>query len=124
MDIIDPGHIYSLNILDDPGGYISDTLIFVKREGEGYPGNIGHHPGTTTQEVLRALIDRTKYVDNQIHDTHNKAVLYYLRVAILHLELRAAKRHGRELLLFDLDKIEIQPVCIKCNHIGCKGECH
>lgn len=40
--------------------------MFVKREGEHFPGNVGHYPGTTMQEVLRVLIDRAKYVNSQI----------------------------------------------------------
>jgi hypothetical protein len=73
---------------------------------------------------LRVLIDRTKYVDRQIHDEHNDTTLYHLRRAILQLELRAAKRHKRMLPLLNLDEIELQPVCEKCGHIGCGGECH
>lgn len=124
METIDPGHVYALTCLDSPGVDRKVMLTFVKREGEGYPGNEGHFPGTTTQEVLRALIDRTKYVNNQIYDQRNMQVLYHLRCAILELELRAAKRHGRKLFDFDLSKIENKMVCRKCGHIGCEGECH
>lgn len=128
MRVIDPGHKYVLRVLDDdvldfkfPHGV---TLTFVKREGLGYPGNVGSYGGTTTQEVLRALIERTKYVDNQIPDQRNTQVLYHLRSAILELEMRAAQRHGRLLDLSIFDQIEDQPVCDKCNHIGCDGTCH
>lgn len=122
MDVIDPGHTYILRSLD---GDALLMLVFVKREGDGYPGNVGSHPGTTTQEVLRALIDRTKYVDKQIHDHRNESVLYHLRAAMLKLELRAAERHGRELpMMINLDSIETLPTCEKCNHIGCEGNCH
>lgn len=124
MEIIDPGHVYALKTLDDPGRDSLVILTFVKREGEDYPGNFGHHPGTTTQEVLRALIDRTKYVNNQIHDDRNNSVLSCLRNAIFLLEQRAADRHGRVLPVFKTKEIELQPVCVKCNHIGCEGECH
>jgi hypothetical protein len=126
MEVIDPGHTYILNCLDAEEDKIKPLgiLIFVKREGEGYPGNVGHRPGTTTQEVLRALIDRTKYVDNQIHDDRNDQVLYHLRSAIFQLEMRAAERHGRVLPLFDMQNIENEPYCEKCGHIGCQGDCH
>lgn len=119
MEIVEPGHVYLLKALDSPGVDRVIMLTFVKREGEGYPGNVGHHLGTTTQEVLRALIDRTKYVDNQIHDSRNDKVLYHLRSSIFELESRAAERHGRELPNFKLERIELQPVCAKCGHIGC-----
>lgn len=125
MDIIDPGHKYHLRILDAKISLTPHVLVFVKREGDGYPGNIGHHSGTTTQEVLRALIDRTKYVDNQIHDPRNDHVLAYLRRSIYKFEERAAERHGRVLILPEgLKHIESLPVCEKCGHIGCEGECH
>lgn len=124
MYVIDSGHVYLLNSLDKDFFDTPVKLTFVKREGPGYPGNIGHHSGTTTQEVLRALIDRTKYVDNQIHDQRNDSVLFHLRYAIFELEMRAADRHGRVLPSFDMDDIENIPYCEKCGHIGCEGNCH
>lgn len=124
MEIIDPGHVYALTCLDSPGVDRKVMLTFVKREGEGYPGNVGQYPGTTTQEVLRALIDRIKYVNNQIHDDRNELVLYYLRFSIYNLEERAAERHGRVLPRDIIKEIELMPVCEKCGHIGCDGECH
>jgi len=124
MRTIDPGHHYHLRSLDgEEGAY--ETLQFVKREGEGYPGNVGTNVGTTTQEVLRALIDRCNYVNNQIPCLENVLVNQYLRLSIYALESRAALRHGRELKLTDqeLAAIESLPTCSKCNHIGCEGEC-
>lgn len=125
MDVLDPGHKYHLRSLDLPEGDDRgfQTLTFVKREGPGYPGNIGHYSGTTTQEVLRALIDRAHYVDNQIPDLANRWVIYYLRAAIWQLEKRAATRHGREFVV-PVDGIELLPTCEKCNHVGCDGTCH
>lgn len=131
MKVIDPGHVYRLTWLDlkDPilpqeDGSFADELIFVKREGEGYPGNVGHHPGTTIQEVLRALIDRTFYLHNQIPDPHNIEVIWYLRNALLELEKRAAERHGRDFSFLGQNSIELEPTCPKCLHIGCPGDCH
>ena len=121
MKIIDPGHFYHLTALDGPEGSF-ETLQFVKREGDGYPGNVGTQKGTTTQEVLRALIERTEYVDTQIHDSSNDVVLSCLREAIWQLEYRAARRHGRP-VNFVVGGIEHLPTCDKCNHIGCEGEC-
>lgn len=125
MRVIDPGHQYFLSQLDQPETtYAEQILTFVKREGEGYPGNGSSYPGTTTQEVLRALIDRIKYVDKQIHDERNDQILYHLRGAIFELEMRAAERHGRVLPTFNFYTIEMVPVCEKCGHIGCEGGCH
>lgn len=131
MKVLDPGHEYELDWLDgQPGeyedGFKPNQLIFVKREGEVYPGNVGYHPGTTLQEILRACIDRVKYLDGQIHDELNVWVLKDLRHAIMLLELRAARRHGRNLaeVVTDPYGIERLPVCSKCLHIGCSGSCH
>lgn len=71
-------------------GLGEEILTFVKREGQRYPGNVGHHAGTTAQEVLRALVDRVQYVDSQIPDSNNVVVLASLRKALWHLEARAA----------------------------------
>ena len=133
MKVIDPGHVYDLDWLDGRApiwmdihrdtGHPMNRLIFVKREGEGYPGNVGHHPGTTMQEVLRAMIDRVKYLDNQIPDFRNQMVLASLRQAIRSLEWRAAERHNRDTII-PIKEIELEPTCPKCLHIGCEGLCH
>lgn len=124
MLILDPGHRYLLLTLDDDKVHSPVELRFVKRVGPDYPGNIGAHGGTTTQEVLRALIDRTKYVDNQIPSFHNMMLLFHLRKSIFELETRAAERHGRTPLpLSLLDGIEDMRTCPKCQHIGCVGTC-
>lgn len=126
MKVVDPGHVYELTWLDvvylqhDEG---QNRLIFVKREGEKYPGNVGHHPGTTMQEVLRVLIDRLKYVNSQEPDGRNEYALAQLRMAIFALELRAAERHKR-VFSYDANRIEEAPTCNKCGHIGCEGACH
>jgi hypothetical protein len=136
MKVVEEGHIYQLNWLDgnppiehwnSDWDNLNDTLVFVKREGDKYPGNIGHHPGTNIQEVLRALIHRVKYLDNQIPDYRNELVIENLRDCIQQLEERAADRHRRKLYTISDDfenPIEMLPTCKKCGHIGCKGECH
>jgi hypothetical protein len=119
MRVLDPGHAYELVNLDDPRDEVPpNRLLFVKREGSGYPGNIGHHAGTNLQEVLRVLIDRVKYLEGQISDASNGMVIKNLRECILLLELRAAERHGRVLPNTRLD-IENEPVCRACGHIAC-----
>lgn len=125
MIILDPGHYYALDVLDkDPEFKESYELLkFVKREGEGYPGNIGHHSGTNMQEVMRALIDRLKYLNKQIPCEENENAQNHLREAIWELEYRAAKRHNRP-FIYGINEIENHPTCPKCLHIGCKGKCH
>ena len=121
MKVLDPGHLYMLNILDAPNR--ASVLRFVKREGPGYPGNAGHHPGTTIQEVMRAVINRLRYVNNQIPDIHTTKSILLAEQIVFELETRAAIRHKREKPRSWADAVE-GPTCKKCGHVGCKGTCH
>lgn len=141
MKILDPGHVYELQELDSVNGCIGfdglpPILVFVKREGPGYPGNVGHHPGTVIQDVLRACIDRLKYVREQAVVSGDLSsvvldddVIDDLRLALLRLEHRAASRHGREIAEDDNSyeiggvPIELVPTCKGCGHIGCARTC-
>lgn len=123
MNETDSGHSYQLHNLD--GEYPANNLTFVKRVGEGYPGNAGPaHPGTNCQEVIRTLIARVKYLQGQIPDVSNQHILWNLRSALYQFEDRAARRHGR--VLDDLElphDIENVPPCPLCGHIQCGGKC-
>lgn len=124
MRVIDPGHVYELAYLDtNPENPASGQLSFVKREGPGYSGNRGHHAGTNLQEVLRAMIERVKYLDRQVPHVNNIGILVNLRHSLWLLELRAAERHGRAFDLSWGEGIEDHPTCPLCGHIGCKGDC-
>lgn len=92
MKVIDPGHTYALDSLD---GDESQVLNFVKRVGNIYPGNENAHPGTTIQEVCRALIDRVKHIDGQNEHWVNPLIISYLRSIIRLCEKRAYERHNR-----------------------------
>lgn len=138
MRIIDPGHCYELDTLDQVDGWPErfDRVRFVKRVGARYPGNEPPaHPGTTSQEVIRALIDRAKYVDKQEEHPENTSVIKALRSALYWLEYRAAKVRdelGEFLHAVDLAgaphrwvPIELMPTCDRCGHIACgRGENH
>ena len=127
MRVIDPGHDYRLQILDAPKVEgrppYEHGLVFVKREGEGYPGNVGSHSGTNIQEVLRAVVDRLEYVNKQIPDEDTMSAWRFVRAAIYSLEMRAARRHGRP-ATFTMDETIYGETCQKCGHVGCRGECH
>src|SRR5438552_14576746 len=113
MKVLDPGHKYELDNLDSKYN-LKTLLIFVKREGDKYPGNIGHYEGTNLQEVIRVLIDRIKYLDNQIHDDRNITCIQYLRNVLWLLEDRAAERHNRSWELRHTDELELFRVCKIC----------
>jgi hypothetical protein len=125
MIVIDPGHKYKLLVLD---GTNDELLTFVKREGEKYPGNVGHYPGTTLQECWRAEINRLLYLNQQDPCIETEMAIKHLRLNIMLLEQRAARRHGRESPVAYNDRIlhriETLSVCERCGHIGCEGTCH
>lgn len=121
----DPGHSYFVDVYD---GVINNKkilpIIFMKRVGEGYPGNEGEpHPGTNCQEVIRVLIDRMKYLQNQIPCQHNLIVMQKLRECLWLFEDRAAERHGfaSHDIDFRPENIEEENYCTTCGHIMCKG---
>jgi hypothetical protein len=89
MKIVEPGHVYDLNSLDDTEERPM-RLIFVNRE----PGT--EHPGTQTQEVLRALIDRTRHCDACLRWEGNDQIIYHLRMALVFHEMRALERKAEK----------------------------
>lgn len=118
--IIDPGHVFELTVLD---GTSEQLLTFVKRESEDplkFPGNKGHHPGTTLQSVIRALHSRVQYLDSQHHCEENFEIGRLLREINYNLEFRAARRHGREYKLTAHEAIDA-PMCPACGHTECGG---
>ena len=85
MKIIDPGHIYELRQLGDDK---TKVITFVKRSG----GSIKYSeewPGLQTQEVLRALIDRTIYLYKILPCKETEEALKHLRMALYLYEVRA-----------------------------------
>lgn len=121
MKVIDKGHRYLLSYLDADNA--SGELTFVKRIGQRYPRNDPPgYPGTTSQEVIRALIDRTQHVDSQHPHQSNHVALRLLRGALYEFEKRAAQIRGDESALEHAiagGEIEKLPVCATCHHIGC-----
>lgn len=87
MKVIDPGHIYECDQID--GG--SQVITFMKRSSDAvtYEKEWG---GLQTQEVLRALIDRTKFVYEILPCKETDEALYHLRMALFLYEVRAYRR--------------------------------
>lgn len=116
MHVIDPGHDYILEALD---GGEPQRLTFVKREGANYPGNVGTHPGLLTQEVMRALLDRCIYMNNQGSCAETDIIIANLRTAIMMFEVRAARCRGATVELAHASDLDSAPTCPKCGHIQC-----
>ena len=82
MKVVSAGHVYEL---DERGG--GTTLIhFVNSE----PGT--EQPGLTTQEILRMLIDRTRYCNKCLPHPNNERIIYHFRMALVLHEARALER--------------------------------
>ncbi len=117
MKVLDPGHLYALDLLD-ADVHDSATIRFVKRIGNEPPA----YAGVTTQEVLRALIDRQKYVDRQRPNVANRLVLSSPRAALRWLEVRAAEERDDDAaaaVIIDLQEPELEPTCAGCGHLMC-----
>lgn len=117
MEVLDPGHRYLLASFD--GGEPA-PLTFVKRNNppEKYPGNHDAYPGTSIQEVLRALINRSLYVNNQFPCPETTLTIRLMRQSLKLLEARHARLHGGVLPAVP-EAIEVVPVCPACGHIRC-----
>jgi len=108
VKVIEKGHIYELAQLDTahPDNKKPEPVIlrFVNREAGT------EHPGTQTQEVLRALIDRTQHCDGCLRWEGNDKIIFHLRMALALHEARALERKT--------EKGELYPESIKTGSDG------
>ncbi len=84
MKVLIEGHKYALRHLDGD----QETIIqFVSRPP--------HEPieGITNQELIRALIDRVKFLHREKPWSRNAEIIYHLRMALTLHELRALELH-------------------------------
>lgn len=85
MYVSEAGHVYELTQRnEDPPRKV--TITFVNME----PGR--EHGGTTTQEVIRVLIDRTRYCNNCLPHPNNERIIKHLEMALVLHEARALER--------------------------------
>ena len=83
MKVTVPGHMYLLEHLD---GTKTQQIHFVDR------GHGRDQEGTTNQEVLRVLIDRVKFLDEELPWQGNEQILFHLRSALVLHESRHLER--------------------------------
>lgn len=118
MRVVDPGHLYELDMLN---GSTKQILCFDKRVGDEYLGNYGlPYPGTNCQEVLRALIDRMTYLNGQVPCAETEAAISLAQTMLLLFEMRAARRKGRGLELRSIEALRDSMTCRVCGHIACQ----
>ena len=77
------GHKYTLEHLD---GESYEHLNFVNR------GHGCDEAGTNNQEVLRVLIDRVKFLEEEMHWEGNEKIVQHLRAALVLHEARHLER--------------------------------
>ncbi len=122
MRTIDPGHEY---LLDGVGlGCGEQRVTFVKNEGDKYPGNIGHHGGVLTQELLRVCIDRTKYLNAQGSCMETEMALAAMRQALAWYEVRAARCRGTYIEGNHAGALDDATTCPTCGHNQCHRTTH
>lgn len=89
MKILTPGHEYLLsNIKTDNRDENANTLKFYNEKCVDKDEIVG----TSNQEVLRALIDRVNYLDNELPHSFNKEIIFHLRKALALHEARHLTR--------------------------------
>ena len=120
MKVIDAGHLYELQMYSPVGEaskpFTKDYITYFKKIGENFPGNAGKaYSGVNCQEVLRVLIDRCKYLNNQKPCSETMEIISLLREALYQFEFRAARVKGA--LLPPIINIEDVLPCDKCGHI-------
>ena len=93
MKVLEPGHVYELAHLGS-GGH--ETLTFIRRNSAAVTHE-GEHPGTNTQEVLRALIDRTIFLNHVLPCAETQDAVEYMRMALACYEARALRRKRQKL---------------------------
>jgi hypothetical protein len=86
MEVIETGHVYRPANRKEDSSCEGQTITFINKE----PGN--EHGGTTTQEVIRILIDRTRHCANCMPHPNNERIVYHLRMALVLHEARALER--------------------------------
>lgn len=101
MQVLDPGHRYAI----DPNG---DEIQFIKKQWRPVAGELMRHAqavidppdarflvttgGTTNEEVLAVLIDRTEFLDAQFQCPENKIALACMRQALDAFNARTTAR--------------------------------
>ena len=113
MREIDEGHLYELRQI---GTDESQLLRFLKRNG-GPVQRDEEYAGTISQEVIRALIARTKYLDSLMPCRENVYALAGLRQALYWYEVRAYRRHEQGLNRVNATHDDEFPVPFEMHHI-------
>lgn len=86
MKVLDPGHRYELDNLENDGS----TILQFMKDPALHGGNGARGP--SCQEVLRAVIDRVKTLNTERSDVENDVIIFHGRMMIAGFEARALRR--------------------------------
>ena len=113
MQIIDPGHVYRLYNADGEG---TQTIRFVRRRGDDGERIETKSEGILSQELLRVLINRTLYLNDEDPCIEDVEIVHKLRDCLKLYESRAARRTIEKLSM--PEKTDACPIChhLLCNH--------
>lgn len=98
MNVITPGHRYSLDQFENPSTSIPQTLQFIEKQpnplgAEGALETVNN--GTTNEEVLAVLINRMNYLQAKFPCRENAIVITKLDECAMWLEKRTRDRAAR-----------------------------
>ena len=85
MKVLISGHKYLLSSIKlDSEDVNSNILKFYHEKGKTQEEKVG----TSNQEVIRALIDRVKFMEEELHHPFNQEIIFHLRKALALHEAR------------------------------------
>lgn len=97
MKVLEPGHTYDLDNFQHPKGEFNQTLRFIQKVPN--PQNpselVTIQNGTTNEEVLKALINRTEFLNTKFPCRENSIAITKMQEALMWFEKRTADRLAR-----------------------------
>jgi hypothetical protein len=111
VKIIEPGHVYSVANVDGPG---EQTIRFVRRRDEHAKLLEESEEGILSQELLRVLIDRVRYLNDEDPCAEDVEIIVRLRESLRLFETRASRR-----TIEKMPMVEMADACPICHHLLC-----
>lgn len=112
MKVIEPGHVYEIVNVDGDG---VQTITFVRRRGnDAEVLTDGRHEGILSQELIRVLINRTLYLNDEDPCQEDVEIVHKLRDCLRLYESRASRRTIEKLTM-----PEMADACPICHHLLC-----
>jgi uncharacterized protein (UPF0335 family) len=103
MKVLDPGHRYELDNLEAS----TKTILQFSKDARLHGGEGADGP--TCQEVLRAIIDRVKSLNDERPDAENEGIIFHARMMIAGFEARALRRRVEK------EGLEIERLPLACD---------